>query len=183
MPRDRAAPQRRTAPPDPYRDRLVGSMRELVVANPCRGRRYVIDVLHKERWLVSARLMKRLWRQEALLVPQRRMNRRRIGTGDCETLDLMDPNLDSRSLEFLVRNGPCKDLSFPRTSSTNLRVSKRANRCEVCESSATPVFQSVGSAQQSPESPLRCRVGTVGNAVRRSTANPRHGFALFTARR
>ncbi len=37
--------QRRTAPPNPYRDRLVTRMRELAVANPRRGRRYVMDLL------------------------------------------------------------------------------------------------------------------------------------------
>jgi putative transposase len=74
--------QRRAAPPNPYRDRLVARMRELAVANPRRGRRYVMDLLHRERWSVGARLMKRLWRQEGLLVPQRRVKRRRIGTGE-----------------------------------------------------------------------------------------------------
>lgn len=74
--------QRRTAPPDPYRDRLVTRMRELAVANPRRGRRYIMDLLRKERWSVGARLMKRLWRQEGLLVPQKRVKRRRIGTGE-----------------------------------------------------------------------------------------------------
>jgi transposase InsO family protein len=74
--------QRRTAPPDPYRDKLVARMRELAVANPRRGRRYIMDLLRKERWSVGARLMKRLWRQESLLVPQKRVKRRRIGTGE-----------------------------------------------------------------------------------------------------
>lgn len=55
--------QRRTAPPNPYRDKLVARMRELAVANPRRGRRHVMDLLRKERWSVGARLMKRLWRQ------------------------------------------------------------------------------------------------------------------------
>jgi len=41
--------QRRTAPPNPYRDRLVARMRELAVANPRRGRRYLMDLLRKER--------------------------------------------------------------------------------------------------------------------------------------
>jgi len=54
--------QRRTAPPNPYRDRLVARMGELAVANPRRGRRYIMDLLRKERWSVGARLMKRLWR-------------------------------------------------------------------------------------------------------------------------
>ena len=62
--------QRRTAPPNPHRDRLVARMRELAVADPRRGWRYIMDVLRKERWSVGARLMKRLWRQEGLLVPQ-----------------------------------------------------------------------------------------------------------------
>jgi len=57
-------------------------MRELVVANPRRARRYVMDLLRKERWSVGARLMKRLWRQEGLLVPEKRVKRRRIGTGE-----------------------------------------------------------------------------------------------------
>jgi len=74
--------QRRPAPPNPYRDRLVGRMRELAVANPRRGRRYIIDLLRKGRWSVGARLMKRLWRREGLLVPGKRMKRRRIGTGE-----------------------------------------------------------------------------------------------------
>jgi transposase InsO family protein len=74
--------QRRTAPPDPYRDKLVARMRELAVANPRRGRRYIMDLLRKERWSVGTRLMKRLWRQESLLVPQKRVKRRRIGTGE-----------------------------------------------------------------------------------------------------
>jgi putative transposase len=74
--------QRRTASPDPYRDNLVGRMRELAVANPRRGRRYIMDLLRKERWSVGARLMKRLWRQESLLVPQKRVKCRRIGMGE-----------------------------------------------------------------------------------------------------
>ena len=74
--------QRRTAPPNPYRDKLVARMRELAVANPRRGRRYVMDLLRKERWSVGARLMKRLWRQEGLLDPEKRVKRRRIGTGE-----------------------------------------------------------------------------------------------------
>ena len=74
--------QRRTAPPNPYRDKLVARMRELAVANPRRGRRYIMDLLRKERWSVGARLMKRLWRQEGLLVPPKRVKRRRIGTGE-----------------------------------------------------------------------------------------------------
>jgi transposase InsO family protein len=74
--------QRRTAPPDPYRDRLVARMRELALEHPRRGRRHIMDLLRKERWSVGARLMKRLWRQEALLVPQKRVKRRRIGTGE-----------------------------------------------------------------------------------------------------
>jgi len=57
-------------------------MRELAVANPRRGRRYVMDLLRKERWSVGARLMRRLWRQEGLLVPQKRVKRRRIGAGE-----------------------------------------------------------------------------------------------------
>ena len=74
--------QRRTAPPNPYRDKLVARMRELAVANPRRGRRYIMDLLRKERWSVGARPMKRLWRQEGLLVPGKRVKRRRIGTGE-----------------------------------------------------------------------------------------------------
>jgi putative transposase len=54
--------QRRTAPPDPYRDRLVARMRELALEHPRRGRRHIMDLLRKERWLVGARPMKRLWR-------------------------------------------------------------------------------------------------------------------------
>jgi len=73
--------QRRPAPANPYRDMLVARMRTLAVENPRRGRRYVMDLLHKERWQVGARLMKRLWRSEGLLVPQRRRKRRRIGNG------------------------------------------------------------------------------------------------------
>ncbi len=78
----RRSTQRRTAPPNPYRDKLVTRMRELAVANPRRGRRYVRELLRKERWSVGVRLMKRLWRQEGLLVPQKRVTRRRIGTGE-----------------------------------------------------------------------------------------------------
>jgi putative transposase len=73
--------QRRPAPANPYRDMLVARMRALAVENPRRGRRYVMDLLHKERWRIGARLMKRLWRSEGLLVPQRRRKRRRIGNG------------------------------------------------------------------------------------------------------
>ncbi len=68
--------QRRTAPPDPYRDRLVARMGELALGHPRRGRRHIMDLLRKERWSVGARLMKRLWRQESLLVPQKRVKRR-----------------------------------------------------------------------------------------------------------
>jgi putative transposase len=41
-----------------------------------------MDSLHMERRSVGARLMKCLWRQEGLLVPQKRAKRRRIGTGE-----------------------------------------------------------------------------------------------------
>jgi hypothetical protein len=34
-----------------------------------------MDLLHKERWSVGVRLMKRLWRRESLLVPQKRVKR------------------------------------------------------------------------------------------------------------
>jgi transposase InsO family protein len=74
--------QRRTAPPNPYRDKLVARMRELAMATPRRGRRSILDVLRRERWSIGVRLMKRLWRQEGLLVPQKRVKRRRIGTGE-----------------------------------------------------------------------------------------------------
>jgi hypothetical protein len=76
VPRDRAAP------PDPYLDRLVARMRELALEHPRRVRRHIMALLRKERWSVGARLMKRLRRQEALLVPQKPMKRRRIGTGE-----------------------------------------------------------------------------------------------------
>jgi len=73
---------RRTAPPKPYRNKLVARMRELAVANPRRGLRSIMDLPRKERWSVGARLMKRLWKQKGLLVPQKRVKRRRIGTGE-----------------------------------------------------------------------------------------------------
>jgi len=72
---------RRPAPVNPYRDRLVSRMRELAVANPRRGRRHIMDLLHQEGWTIGTRLMKRLWRAEGLLVPQNRRKRQRIGTG------------------------------------------------------------------------------------------------------
>jgi transposase InsO family protein len=74
--------QPRPAPPNPYRDRLVARMRELAIENPRRGRQYVMDLLHKEGWSIGTRRMKRLWRTEGLLVPQKRVKRRRIGTGE-----------------------------------------------------------------------------------------------------
>ena len=74
--------QRRPVPPNPYRDRLVARMRDLAMENPRRGRRYIMDLLHREGWTVGNRLMKRLWRIERLLVPQERRKRRRIGTGE-----------------------------------------------------------------------------------------------------
>ncbi len=51
-------------------------MRELLVVNPRRDRRHIMDLLRKERWSVGVRPMKRLWKQEGLMVP---MKRRRIG--------------------------------------------------------------------------------------------------------
>ena len=74
--------QRRTAPPNPYRDRLVARMRDLAMANLRRGRHYIMRLLRKERLSVGTRLMKRLWRTEGLLVPRKRVKRRRIGTGE-----------------------------------------------------------------------------------------------------
>jgi putative transposase len=41
-----------------------------------------MDLLWKGDWSVGGRLMKRLWRQEGLLVPEIRVKRRRIGTGE-----------------------------------------------------------------------------------------------------
>jgi len=49
--------------------------------NPRRGHRYVMALLHKERWQVGARVIRRLWRSEGLIVPQGRRKRRRTGTG------------------------------------------------------------------------------------------------------
>ena len=74
--------QRRPAVPNPARDRMVARMRELAIEHPRRGRRYIMDLLHKEGWSIGTRLMKRLWRVEGLLVPQQRRKRRRIGTGE-----------------------------------------------------------------------------------------------------
>jgi transposase InsO family protein len=108
--------QRRPEPPNPYRDRLVKRMRCLAQANPRRGRKHILDLLHAEGWRVGTRLMKRLWRSEGLLVPQRRRKRRRIGT--CERgimrrkammknevwgLDFIhDTTVGGRSLKMLV---------------------------------------------------------------------------------
>jgi putative transposase len=55
--------------------------RGFALEHPRRGRRHIMDLLRKERRLVGARLIKRLWRREGLLVPQKREKRRRIGTG------------------------------------------------------------------------------------------------------
>jgi transposase-like protein len=74
--------KRRAAPLDPYRDRLVARMRELALEHRLQGRRTVMGSLRKEHWSVGARLKKRLWRQEGLLVPQKRVRLRRIGTGE-----------------------------------------------------------------------------------------------------
>jgi hypothetical protein len=52
-------------------------MRELGMANPRGARLEVMDLLAKERWSMSTRLMKRLWRTDGLLVPQKRPKRRR----------------------------------------------------------------------------------------------------------
>lgn len=60
----------------------MARMRELAIENPRRGRRYVMDLLHNEGWSIGTRRMKRLWRTEGLLVPQKRVKRRRIGTGE-----------------------------------------------------------------------------------------------------
>ncbi|MBX3356585.1 MAG: hypothetical protein KF724_12885 [Phycisphaeraceae bacterium] len=73
---------RRPAPVNPYRDRLLSRMRERAVANPRRGRRHIVDLLHQEGWAIGTRLMKRLWRVEGLPVSQNRRKRRRIGTGE-----------------------------------------------------------------------------------------------------
>jgi hypothetical protein len=54
--------QRRPEPRNPYRDRLVARMRCLAQANPRRGRKHILDLLHGEGWRVGTRLMKRLWR-------------------------------------------------------------------------------------------------------------------------
>ncbi|QYU66618.1 hypothetical protein J4558_16770 [Leptolyngbya sp. 15MV] len=58
--------QRRSTQPSPCRDRLVVRMRELAIGNPRRGRRYVIDLLHKEGWsigtLAEARYLADRWR-------------------------------------------------------------------------------------------------------------------------
>jgi putative transposase len=73
--------QRRTAQPNPHRDKLVARMREIAMANAHRGRHYIMDLLRKERWSAGARLIKRLRRREGLLVPEIRVKRRRIDTG------------------------------------------------------------------------------------------------------
>jgi transposase InsO family protein len=71
----------RSALPNPYRDNLVARMRALAIENPRRGRRYVMDLLHEQGWSIGTRRMKRLWRTEGLLVPQKRVKCRRIGHG------------------------------------------------------------------------------------------------------
>jgi transposase InsO family protein len=74
--------QQRAVAPNPYRDRLVAQIRELAIENPRRGRRYVMDLLHQEGRSIGTRRMKRLWRVEGLPLPQKRVKRRRIGTGE-----------------------------------------------------------------------------------------------------
>jgi putative transposase len=73
--------QRRPARPNHYWNRLVARMREITVEHPRRGHRHIMDLLHKERWTIGTRLMKRLWRTDVLLEPQRRRKRRQITTG------------------------------------------------------------------------------------------------------
>lgn len=94
----------------------MARMRCLAQANPCRGRKHILDLLHGEGWRVGTRLMKRIWRAEGLLVPQRRRKRRRIGTSDCGImrhkatmknevwgLDFIhDTTVSGRSLKMLV---------------------------------------------------------------------------------
>jgi hypothetical protein len=47
-------------------------MRSLAQANPRRGKKHILDMLHGEGWRVGTCLMKRRSRAEGLLVPQRR---------------------------------------------------------------------------------------------------------------
>lgn len=91
-------------------------MRKLAVLHPRRGRKHIIDLMHKESRKIGARLMKRLWRVEGLLVPQKRRKRRRIGNGmngivrrrstmnnGVWVLDFVhDVTADGRSLRMLV---------------------------------------------------------------------------------
>ena len=91
-------------------------MRRLAQSNPRRGRKHILDLLHAEGWRVGTRLMKRLWRTEGLLVPQRRRKRRRIGSADggivrrraCHRNEVWgmdfihDTTVDGRSLKMLV---------------------------------------------------------------------------------
>ncbi len=60
----------------------MARMRELAVADPRRGHRHVMDLLHTEDWSIGTRLVRRLWRAEGQLVLEKRRKRRRIGTGE-----------------------------------------------------------------------------------------------------
>lgn len=68
--------------PAPYRDKLVSRMRELAVLDPRRGRRHMMDLLHREGWTIGTRLVKPLCRVEGLQVSQNCRKRRRAGTGE-----------------------------------------------------------------------------------------------------
>lgn len=54
---------------------------EMAMENLRRGRRHTIDLMYREGRSIGTRRMKRLWRTEGLLVPQKRVKRRRIGHG------------------------------------------------------------------------------------------------------
>ena len=75
-------------------------MREPAMANPCCGRRYIMDFLRKERWSVGARPMKRLWQQHGLLVSEKRVKASesaRAGTGSCVAARRWDALIDPGS--------------------------------------------------------------------------------------
>jgi putative transposase len=66
--------------PCPEEARLASEMRSLARANPSWGSPTVTARLRLDGWSVNHKRIERLWRQEGLQVPRKRIKRRRLGS-------------------------------------------------------------------------------------------------------
>lgn len=87
-------------------ERLVADVRRLARRNPRYGQRRVHALLRREGWKLNKKRVSRLWREEGLQVPVRKLKRRRLGHS---------ANSCQRRPSTAKDDVWCYDFSFDRT--------------------------------------------------------------------